>query len=216
MRPRIFRPIGLVVLACALATSGCAADVVEVEPTPTAASNSLEQLLEEAKAAFPDLAFGEHPDFVDGTTFEFVPDFRYSQGWREVSLTPQESDAKPSSRGSYALDDSCTVEWNITRATPGDDRAESDALLDSLARADSERDVQSLPAKHPDGSPAGILDVVTALSADNKEFVWARVMGELRITVVSRCTTREASETAFHVVHESLPFVITRPEEATD
>jgi len=217
MARRPFRPIGLALLACALVTSGCAADVVEVEPTPTATPDRLEQLLEETTAEFPDLAFGESPSFVDGTTFEFVPDFRPSQGWREVSISPQRAGAEPSSSGSYALDDdSCTVEWEIARNTPGDDRAESDALLDSLARADFERRVQSLPARHPDGSSAGILDVVTALSPEEDVFAWARVMGELRISVIADCTTSDAAATAYQVVHESLPFVITRPDEASE
>ena len=214
MSYRAYRPLAFTLLAGALALTGCALPANQAEPATSETPNPLDTFFEDAKAEYPPMDFGQDPAFPEGTSFEFVPDFRASQGWLEVTVVPQLPGGEPSSSGSYALDDeSCTISWSITTTTAGDDKTESDALLDSLARPDSERHERRLSAQHPDGTTAGTLEVVGALSADNLSYIWARVMGEARISIESRCDTREASLTSYDVVNESLPFVFTRPDE---
>ena len=221
MTRRALRPILLLALAGVLATTGCSrsVDILEADPSPTPTRTSVDDTIAGYQLDHPDLAFDSDQTLEDGVGFEFVPDFRASQGWREVEVTPRTPGTAGSSSGSYALEDeSCTVEWSVTpRVQTDNDITASAALLDSLAGVDDERGESTLSVHRLDGSLAGNLQVVTALSLENTSYIWARDMDGLQFTVAADCTTREATLTTYSVVHESLPIVFTRPgEEDTD
>jgi hypothetical protein len=220
MSPAGSKPLVIVLLAgVLLATAGCSPrfDPVSPSPTSSATSSAFDDELAKKDKIFPKMGFDETADFAEGTQFEFVPDFRASEGWREGSIVPQIDGGLPSSSGSYSkADESCTIAWTIDHGEPGDDRAGSQALLDKAATPGSTRDESLLPAEHPDGSTAGSVDVATALSPDETKYVWARDMGGVLIVVTADCATSEANANAYSVVHESLPFVVSRPDEIKD
>jgi len=218
MSRRALLPLGLVLVASALVAAGCSsAPVEELSIDITNSPAPMDELIAEQNRKYPPMAFGDDPGFVEGTTLEFIPDFRASEGWREMTLKEQLAGGPMYSNGSYELDDhSCTISWSVAEGTQGDDKALSDELLTTLTGEGYELGERNLLTEHPDGSNAGTLEVVGALAPDDLGYVWARNLGGLEISVVSACDTADGAANAYHVVYESLPLVMTRPDEVVE
>jgi len=185
-------PLGLVLVASALAAAGCSSSPVEeLSIDITYSPAPMEDIIAEQNRKYPPTAFGDDPGFVEGTTLEFIPDFRASEGWREMTLIEQLVGGPMYSNGTYELDDhSCTISWSVAEGAQGDYKAMTDDLLASLTGEGYELGERNLLTEHPDGSNAGTLEVVGALAPDDLGYVWAGSTSTSSPRVTPRTTQR--------------------------